>query len=726
MARRRPEFVTAPDLAAPNPAAAPADPVTGPGERWWARRRFRLFFASFLLLYFELTLIRWIPGQVRVIAYFTNFTLIAAFFGMGVGMMLADRRFTAARWAAPGILGIVLLAVLFRGLWVWGGQGGVVVFLEYEGPERTQVPLYAVLVVFYIAITMVFVPLGQVIGRCFGKEAPLLDYAANLIGSMFGIVVFSVVSFFAWPAWVWFVIGMPVLAVLCPGERRTAALTLVCTAVAAGIVYEVNRDTLWSPYQKIDITPMVLNARTGNPLPYQQAGPDVLRLPVETGFNVRVNDDFYQLPVDLSDASVARYPALRRLQRQYDLPYILKPNAERVLIVGGGTGNDAAAALRHGAQHVDMVDIDPEIVAIGHRRHPEKPYSDPRVQLHIDDARHFLHRAEPGYDVVVFALLDSHRLFSTLSSLRLDSYVFTVESFRAARRLLKPDGVQVTAFSVGTPWMMSRLYEMLRLADGSPPVLMNVHEQTALGLVFLSGPGKGAYKLPPAAVPPVTRNALPTDDWPFIYARERVIPHEYLIALGLVLLVSTVTLAVASGRARVPNMHFFTLGVGFLLLETKNITTVALVFGSTWYVNSIVFFSILTMALAAALLLHVWKRLPPIGFAYAGLFGAIALNAFVPVQHFTGASLPVRLLVVGGITALPLFFSGLVFAHTFKHAANPAHALASNVLGGVFGGVLEYSSLIMGMRFLFVLVAAFYLLSLLALLRPRAATPVPG
>ena len=63
--------------------------------------RLVLFLASFLALYFELAWIRWIPGHVRVIAYFTNFVLIASFFSMGLGMLLAPRRFDAVRWAGP-------------------------------------------------------------------------------------------------------------------------------------------------------------------------------------------------------------------------------------------------------------------------------------------------------------------------------------------------------------------------------------------------------------------------------------------------------------------------------------------------------------------------------------------------------------------------------------------------------------------------------------------------
>src|SRR5207237_2075261 len=125
-----------------------------------------------------------------------------------------------------------------------------------------------------------------------------------------------------------------------------------------------------------------------------------------------------------------------------------------------------------------------------------------------------------------------------------------------------------------------------------------------------------------------------------------------------VVLLSYVVMRQGTGWSRWPDAHFFCLGAGFLLLETKNVTTIALVFGSTWYVNSVVFFSVLVMALLANLLAASVSRIR-IGWAYVGLFGALALNALLPLQELAGANLAVRLVLVGGLTALPLFFSGL-------------------------------------------------------------------
>ena len=75
---------------------------------------------------------------------------------------------------------------------------------------------------------------------------------------------------------------------------------------------------------------------------------------------------------------------------------------------------------------------------LGREHHPDQPYDDPRVNVITDDARHFLRTTTKKYDLVVFALIDSLTLQSSFTSVRLESYMFTEESFRAVRDRLKP------------------------------------------------------------------------------------------------------------------------------------------------------------------------------------------------------------------------------------------------------------------------------------------------
>jgi hypothetical protein len=77
----------------------------------------------------------------------------------------------------------------------------------------------------------------------------------------------------------------------------------------------------------------------------------------------------------------------RSVRDYYELPYRFVSTPGDVLVVGAGTGNDVAAALRHDAQHVDAVEIDPTILGLGRQFHPEHPYDSSRVSQHVDDAR---------------------------------------------------------------------------------------------------------------------------------------------------------------------------------------------------------------------------------------------------------------------------------------------------------------------------------------------------
>src|ERR1043165_4831442 len=74
----------------------------------------RLFGLSFVSLFLELMVIRWVPGAVRLVAYYANLMLISSFLGIGLGAMLAERRANLIRWFPTLIAADVLLLVLCR------------------------------------------------------------------------------------------------------------------------------------------------------------------------------------------------------------------------------------------------------------------------------------------------------------------------------------------------------------------------------------------------------------------------------------------------------------------------------------------------------------------------------------------------------------------------------------------------------------------------------------
>src|SRR5271155_4306384 len=73
-----------------------------------------LFIASFLALFMEVMFIRWVPSYERVLAYFTNFVLIASFLGLGVGSMLARWRRELVRYEPLLVLLLVVVALGFN------------------------------------------------------------------------------------------------------------------------------------------------------------------------------------------------------------------------------------------------------------------------------------------------------------------------------------------------------------------------------------------------------------------------------------------------------------------------------------------------------------------------------------------------------------------------------------------------------------------------------------
>jgi hypothetical protein len=677
-------------------------------------------------LFVELALIRYVPGQVRVLGYFTNFVLLAAFLGFGVGI-IAARRWPGARFlsflAPVALMAFVLLTALGNLLNVVPSSSEVL-FLEYQ-EHRQSMPLYPFLALAFAALAACFVPLGHVVGRTLEGDAALWRYGLNLVGSLCGIALFAALSALSAPPWLWMTLAA---AFSCVGLREASSrwrIAGIATAVlAAAATLPATRDTIWSPYQKITLAPISVHPKHGvvqewaiRALPESERA-QVTQLPRTVGFTIRVNDDSYQTPVDLSDSALSRHPELTALRRQYDLPFALQKAPGRVLILGAGAGNDVAGALRSGAREVHAVEIDPEILRLA-QLHPERPYADPRVTVHLDDARAFLARDTQKYDLIVFGLLDSHVLLSSRSNVRLDSFVFTRESFALAREHLAPHGLMVVSHAVGNPWFIDRMIGTLGSAFGKLPMLVTADYQHPLGVAYAVGEETAPGPPPRADV------TILEDDWPFLYLPRRSIPQDYWLAMLLMALISLAAVRGVTGpRWRGIDRHFFALGAGFLLLETRGLGVLALHIGATWNVNAAVFAGVLVMGLAgtviAARSAARVNKIP--GYAYGLLAALLALNYAVPLSALAALPLETRTLTSVLLVCGPLLASGIVFALSLARTGDADRALASNLLGAMLGGLVEYLSMITGFRALVLLAAAFYLWALATDLRARAAS----
>jgi SAM-dependent methyltransferase len=459
----------------------------------------------------------------------------------------------------------------------------------------------------------------------------------------------------------------------------------------------------------------------------------------------------------------------------YASPHLLWRDAggepfRRILIIGAGSGNDLSRAVQFAPPdaEIDAVEIDPVIQSIGARDHPDKPYADPRVRVHLDDGRNFLRRTTQRYDLVIFALVDSLVLHSGYSNLRLESYLFTVEAFQDVRRVLKPDGLFVMYNHFRQGWLMARLLATLKAAgfDDPPPLLMPLpwrasvaSEESFAGVtLFIAGntePLRTAFAANPyyvlSSVEPVgpqtdsgfRRNdeGLPldwpqsyhrfgpittldeaaatertaTDDWPFFYLRSPMLPELTLrgtallaaVALGLGLwLVPRGSTAPTRQRSLLARMFF--LGAGFMLIETKAVVQMALLFGSTWIVNTAVFAGVLLMILLANLFVAV-VRPQRLGIYVIGLFLALIVSGLVPYDALLGWPRVWQVAGACGLAFTPIAFAGVIFAVSFARSQDPDRAFGANVAGALVGGLTENLSLLLGFRHLAWVATGIYL-----------------
>lgn len=689
-----------------------------------------LFAISFLSLFLELLLIRWIGVEIRIFAYFRNLTLIACFLGLGIGFSLKRFRlgllfsllFALALAAAihpqAELFGVSLRKIpsylSFPDYNIW--------YSSVESSLFKIVLGYTLVAAVVIVLAGVFVPFGQILGDIFAaSEHRIRDYSINLMGSLAGIWVFSWLSYLQTPPWIWFLIGAGGMALLIrPWSLRTlggfGALLLI-------LLFTLERDppgrlTFWSPYQKLDLYQEVYRGQ-GADIPY---------------YRININSVTYMFLLDLSPAQLQRFPNVFRQADApyypYDLPYRFQEHPNRVLIVGAGGGNDAAAALRNGAAEVDAVEIDPLIARLGAAYHPEQPYSDPRVRLLIDDARSFFKKTDRRYDLIVFARLDSHTLTSNFTNINLDSYVYTRESLAEAKGLLAQGGVIALSFFVprDREWLAEKLYALAREVFGEQ--LLVIHDRRpmpvigASGLSILCGELKNlqghlrenpelarylAGQIVPSAdfdkqLHQVEVN-FPTDDWPYLYLKKPGIPafYYFLVAvLGGIMLLSVRFLFPAG---RIGPSHFLFLGAGFMLVEVHSISKAALLFGSTWIVNVVIISAILVMILLANLI-ALRGQLEKMRWWYLGLLASLCLSYLVPVDKLFLGSYLTRGILVGAFYSLPLFFAGVIFASSIRRVKGVEAAFAANLLGATVGGMVESVSYLYGLRAV-VLIALF-------------------
>jgi SAM-dependent methyltransferase len=722
-----------------------------------------LFITGFLVLFLELSCIRWFAANVVFLQFFTNVVLLACFLGMSCGCLAArQRRNWLNAFPVQALAAVLGAGAMLAAYYLWNGltidvghqtsPQEVFFGTEYRSPDISKftVPIDLIVAVFFVAIAFLFVGLGQVLGRAFDAYPDrVMGYTLNIGGSLAGTAGFSLLSLVQAPPAVWFAIcavGVAFLLWRSGGlnwPRATALLALPFAVSAPAIQWaHSHHQTFWSPYYSVEYSPKNLGISVNN-IGHQEMAPFA--------------------------SGGSSYSLIHLLERDLG-----GPPFKDVLIIGAGSGNDVDHALRYGVSHVDAVEIDPVIQGLGVARNPDHPYDDPRVARHIDDGRHFLRTTDRQYDLVVYALVDSLILHSGYANIRLESYLFTRQALVDIKSRLKPGGVFVTYNYFRQGWVVQRVAAMAQGVFGCKPIVISLPYRDTLpasspagftmiiagcnpriSAAFAQDKTFWLNRLPalnrdingfavrPETLPTADRTdwqriaptriidtagapRFATDDWPFLYLHGAMIPDlsiRSMIVLG-VLGLGMVYLFLPKTKGRIGRFdgRMFFLGAAFMLLETKAVVQLALLFGSTWVVNSAVFFTALTLVLLANLYV---LRAPPrrLLWHYVGLLGLMGAAIAIPVEVFLGGGVLWRYAVPSVLALGPMFFAGVIFAKAFKDSPDPDMAFGANIAGSVVGGLAESFSMLLGFRYLLLLAVALYLLSAwFAPGRGRAAT----
>ncbi|MGC4153366.1 MAG: spermidine synthase [Propionicimonas sp.] len=642
----------------------------------------RLVAGSALMLFLELALIRWLGSNIVHLSYFSNFVLLGSFLGIGLGFLISRKTWSVLPWT-PLILALLVLVVHLFPVTVDRAGSGIIYFtsLGTTGP-----PVWVVLPVVFVLTASILAGPAEVVGRCFGELRPLTAYRWDLVGSLIGISGFTLLSFLQAPSVAWGLVVAMLFIALITGRAR-----LLATLSGAGMVAVLTLETLtpgvsWSPYYKVtteDVADgMVLI--TVNGVPHQLMAPAQWKL--DQGEKI-YGTSYERWEGDLGN----------------------------VLIVGAGSGSDVAIALAEGARHVDAVDIDPRILQIGAELNPDRAYDDPRVSVHVNDGRAFLQSTDTKYDLILFALPDSLALVNGASQIRLESFLFTEQALTAAREHLNPGGAFAMYNYYREQWLIDRLAGTAEAAFGHAPCVDLFGGAQAVVTVAVDPANQRcAESFAPSG--PVIAPA--TDDRPFLYYAGGGIPPIYLWTLGGILAISLIAVRALGGPFRTmrPYADLFFMGAAFLLLETKNIATFALLFGTTWLVNALVFGGVLVVVLAAV---ETTRRVrtPPLPVVWGLIAASLAVAYVVQPEWLLPLPFAPRLIVATLLAFVPIFLANVAFAKRFAASDDSQGAFGLNLLGAIVGGCLEYAALLTGYNNLLILVAGLYLLAFV--LTPR-------
>ena len=565
---------------------------------------FELISFSAAALYFELAIIRFTAAEVLYLGYFSNFILISSFVGLGLGFLSARKEINLDFYLPFLMLFLFSLVLVSQfDVEILKNHFGLFFFGNIKG--RAGLPGALLLIILFITTVMFFLCIGRRIALAFMKFGSLKAYTYDITGSLIGIILFSLQSLAASRPTTWVMTGtlLLVLGYLFSnnGRTRTNIVHTVIASICVIIILISAQSgvfTIWSSYQKLQ----------------------VIKRGENSAYTIFANGIVHQFMNPVSVAKDYYYAYPYKLMNDHGLEY------NKVLIIGAGSGTDVAVALEFGAAEIDAVEIDAKILEIGKYLHPDKPYDDNRVSLYVADGRQFLKNIDKKYDLIVFALPDSLMRLSAMSSVRLESFLFTLEAFEDVKKHLSEKGVFVMYNQYRWQWLVNKIAASLDTVFGKPPVIFKEGPTTLFAI---------GNNLQGSEYQPEGFEKMATDDWPFVYMQKPTIHWLYIGMIAVFLLASVIGIwfFAPAGTLRKPEFPFFFMGMAFLLLETKSLSFFSLLFGTTWVVNSMAFAGILLSVLIANLLVQYYNlkiRIP----LFVALFLCLITAYLIPPSVF--------------------------------------------------------------------------------------------
>jgi spermidine synthase len=667
----------------------------------------RIFAVSFLVLFCEIMAMRWLGMEIRVLKAFPNLIVIISLIATSSGLLHPQ--------VAPGSNKIRSWQILAAFIFVFV----CVVFslplhffdlsIKSDHPTSEIALATGLLLSLTGCLYVLFRRLGQLLGAEFGKLKPIVAYSSNLLGSIAGVFTFMLISWLCVPPYAWLVVLGGVLFALY--RHKSLIAVTVCCAVVTAVCYSAHS---FSPYSKIILLPV-------SPDVQEMIGKDSFilysnNLLFNSGVNIDKADRGNELSGDTKEKQ-----SIKNYFEFLEVPIALAPVHDDVLVLGEGSGNDVAFALKMGAKHVDGVEIDPIIAQVGKNRHPNRPLADPRARIFNEDARTFLRYHKEKYDLVEFAFLDTGNTVDSASLVRVDNFVYTLESMKSVLNHLKPNGVATVVFTCPSAesFIYQRLYQTVADATGTKPIAYLNKQGSSICIVF----GPGAKAAPPSIAarlvpyPPadlkLTEKSV-TDNWPFLYL---FVEPAGLLFYSLILLIAVVMPAVllvvgkSEGEISKPDWGvMFFLGQGFMLVETKSITQLSLLFGATWLVSSVVILFVLIFAYCANMI-AASREFKSVGPLYLGLAAALLLGYFWEIPAAGTEHPMLGALLMTTVACLPVLFGSLIFSICFKRATSNTAYLSANLIGVAIGGLTENICMFNGIKSLSLVALIIYGLS---------------